>query len=326
LAFCTFGAAILAAAFVPAHGFPLLLVISLAHAAMLAPTTTLADALALRSASQSGNSPGRFEYGWVRGAGSAAFIVGTLVSGQVVNLLGLGSALAAQGLFLLAAAGAAFLVAEVRVPRKDTSQSAKADLAAVSALVWNRPFRRLVLVAAIILGSHAMHDAFAMITWNAAGISPAVGSMLWSGSVAAEVLVFFVLGPWLLRKISPPTAMVIAALAAMLRWAVMAQSPDVLSLALVQPLHGLTFALLHLACMRILVLITPAELAGTAQAVYAFGIVATSALFTFAAGYLYGGFGPGAFLAMSVLAAASLPAIWWLSRALRELPPAERSP
>ena len=52
-----------------------------------------------------------------------------------------------------------------------------------------------MLVAALILGSHAMHDAFAVIRWRAAGVSPALASVLWSESVAAEVLVFFLIGP-----------------------------------------------------------------------------------------------------------------------------------
>lgn len=320
LAICTFGGSLLAAAFLPAHGLPSLLVVSLAHAAMLAPTTTLADALALRTAAPGGGGSARFEYGWVRGVGSAAFIVGAILSGQAVSHLGLGSALTAQALFLVAATGAALMVSEVRVRREHIAQNVTMELPSLSTLVRNRPFRRLVLVASLILGSHAMHDAFAMIAWNAAGISPAVGSVLWSGSVAAEVLIFFVLGPWLLRRISPTTAMIIAALAAILRWTVMAYSPNVLSLALVQPLHGFTFALLHLACMRVLVLITPVQLAGTAQAIYAFGIGAASALLILVSGHLYGGWGSMAFLAMTFLAAAALPAIWWLSRALREMP------
>jgi hypothetical protein len=39
-------------------------------------------------------------------------------------------------------------------------------------------------------------------------------------------------------------------------------------LGLVQPLHGVTFALLHLACMRVIVLVVPLRLAATAQSVY----------------------------------------------------------
>ena len=74
-------------------------------------------------------------------------------------------------------------------------------------------FRQLVLVAALVLGSHAMHDAFAVIRWRAAGVSPAMVSVLWSESVAAEVLVFFLLGPALVTWLTPAGALVVAALA-----------------------------------------------------------------------------------------------------------------
>src|SRR6476469_5862998 len=52
--------------------------------------TNLADAIALAVALPRG-SAARFEYGWARGTGSAAFIVGTLLSGQVVSAWGLPS-------------------------------------------------------------------------------------------------------------------------------------------------------------------------------------------------------------------------------------------
>ena len=52
-------------------------------------------------------------------------------------------------------------------------------------------YRRIVLVAALILGSHAMHDSFAVIRWGAAGIALGAAGLLWSLSVAAEVIVFF---------------------------------------------------------------------------------------------------------------------------------------
>jgi hypothetical protein len=42
-------------------------------------------------------------------------------------------------------------------------------------------FVRMALVAAPLLGGHAMHDAFAERCW----FSPAVSSVLWSESVAA---------------------------------------------------------------------------------------------------------------------------------------------
>src|SRR5204863_2027054 len=104
-------------------------------------------------------------------------------------------------------------------------------------------FRRVVLVAALILGSHALHDTFSVIRWRAAGISPQTISVLWSLSVAAEVVVFFFVGPWLLHRLTPARAIALAAIAGATRWLVAAFATDVAALALIQPLHGITFAL-----------------------------------------------------------------------------------
>ena len=46
-------------------------------------------------------------------------------------------------------------------------------------LVRQRAFVRVTLVAALVLGSHAMHDSFAVIRWTQAGIgNPLVGILL----------------------------------------------------------------------------------------------------------------------------------------------------
>jgi PPP family 3-phenylpropionic acid transporter len=171
-----------------------------------------------------------------------------------------------------------------------------------------------MLVSALVLGSHAMHDAFAVIRWSAAGVSPATASVLWSESVAAEVLVFFLIGPPLVERLGPAGVMALAASAGALRWTVVAVTAAPVALALVQPLHGLTFAALHLACMRLIVTLVPPTLAATAQALYALGAALTVALLTLASGWLYAGLaGPG-FLGMALLCAAALPLIPGLRR------------
>jgi PPP family 3-phenylpropionic acid transporter len=164
-----------------------------------------------------------------------------------------------------------------------------------------------------------MHDSFAMIAWNAAGISPAAGSALWSESVAAEVIVFVAVGPFLLRHLTPEAAMAVSAVACLLRWGLLAQgSSSIVAIAIAEPLHGLTFALLHLSCMRVLANIVPRELAGLAQAIYGTaGVGLASAAVTLLSGLLYADFGAQGFWAMSVLDAMALPAIWRLSRARR---------
>src|ERR687898_283393 len=90
LVVCIALAAFVTLSYLAAHGFWILLGVSLLHAASLAPITILADALALGSAFPPPSSGRRgFEYGWVRGSASAAFIVGTLLSGQAVSAFGL---------------------------------------------------------------------------------------------------------------------------------------------------------------------------------------------------------------------------------------------
>jgi PPP family 3-phenylpropionic acid transporter len=313
LAACAAMAAVASLGYLPAHGFWMLLGVSLLHAASLAPTTVLADALALGSSSPPPGSARRgFEYGWVRGTGSAVFIIGTLLSGQAVGALGLDAIVYLQALLLGLAALAATLVPELVHSR--TVDIARSPAGGVLLLMRLPLFRNLVLVAALILGSHAMHDAFAVIRWSAAGITPATASLLWSESVAAEVFVFFVIGPSLVTRLTPAGALATASVAGVLRWVVMAQTTDVMALALVQPLHGITFALLHLACMRLLAQTVPQGLEGTAQAIYGtVGIGAASALLTLVSGVLYGRLGAQGFWIMGALCAFALP----FSRKLR---------
>jgi MFS transporter, PPP family, 3-phenylpropionic acid transporter len=131
--------------------------------------------------------------------------------------------------------------------------------------------------------------------------------------VAAEVLVFFLVGPAVVSRLTPAGALAIAALAGMLRWTVMAQTADVIALALVQPLHGITFALLHLACMRLIARTVPQGLEGTAQAIYGtVGIGAATALLTLVSGALYGRLGAQGFWGMAALCGLAFPLTWKL--------------
>ncbi|HEY1290743.1 MAG TPA: MFS transporter [Burkholderiales bacterium] len=289
-------AALVTLGYLSARGFWMVLAVMMLHAWALAPMTVLADALALGTRS--------FEYGRVRGTGSAAFVLGTLASGQAIGALGLVAIVPLQALLLGAAAFAATRVAEIEHHPRQKQQTT----AGAGALLRVARYRNLVLLAALVLGSHAMNDAFAVIRWSAAGISAETSSLLWSEAVAAEVLVFWFIGPALIRRLTPAGAMALAAAAGVLRWAVMAQTAHVAAVALVQPLHGLTFALLHLACMRVLGRTVPPGFEGIAQALYAtVGVGAASALLTLVSGSLYGSLGPQAFWFMAALCAAALP-------------------
>jgi MFS_1 like family len=71
-------------------------------------------------------------------------------------------------------------------------------------------------------------------------------------------------------------------------------------MAAIEPLHGLTFALLHLACMRLMSRLVPVRLAARAQAFYGtVAVGAATALLTLLSGPLYQAFGSNAFLVMA---------------------------
>ena len=289
---CAAAAAVVALGYVPARGlFPLLLV-SVAHAAVLAPLTPLADALTLGSA----NSKPGFEYGWVRGAGSAAFIAGTLLSGWLVGPFGLGIIVWLNAGLLAAAASVAWRVpnrmAGISEPRREGGGFR--ELFGISTFV------RLMAVAALIGGSHAMHDGFEVIRWRVAGLTDAQCGLLWAMSVAAEVVIFLWLGPRILRRIGPGPCLMLSAVAGIVRWGAAARTAAFPVMALVEPLHGLTFALMHLACMEVIGRIVPQRLAATAQAFYGtVAMGATGAAMTLASGPLFEQFGAGAFWVMA---------------------------
>jgi MFS transporter, PPP family, 3-phenylpropionic acid transporter len=323
LAACAVLAAGAALLYLAAHGFWTILAISLLQAAALAPLVPLADALSLAHARPQPKEQA-FEYGWVRGAGSAAFVAGALAAGQAVSGYGLSAIIWLSAAALLAVPIAASLVPGF--PAKAASRPAEIARRPWLTLLRQRAFVCVVFVAALVLGSHAMYDSFAVIRWTHAGISPAATGVLWSESVAAEVLVFLFLGPRLLRAVTPAGAMAVAAFCGVVRWGVLAQTVDVIALGLVQPLHGFTFAVLHLAAMRIIGDTVPRDLAATAQAVY--GLVAVggaTAVLILLSGWLYAHFGAAGFWGMAALCVAAFPVIWLLQRTLPLSGPRENS-
>ncbi len=168
--------------------FWLVLLIALVQAAALAPTTSLADALTVNAARpRKAGKP--FEYGRIRGAASLAFLVGTLVIGQLIVPADLSPIIWMNAALLIVAAAATALLpggAPEPDPRADMALAA----AKVRGLLELSPFRVVIVVSALVYGSHALYDAFAVIRWSAAGLPAPVISVLWAEAVAAEVIVF----------------------------------------------------------------------------------------------------------------------------------------
>jgi MFS transporter, PPP family, 3-phenylpropionic acid transporter len=297
-------AAVIASGYGLPAGFTIFLLVSVAHASALAPIVPIADAMTLAAA------PGRFQYGWVRGAASAAFVVGAVSAGQVVQATSFGAIVWMNGTLLALAA-----VAALWLPRNALDRPVAPRQANVRTLFAAPGFLPLMALAALVMSSHALHDGFEVLRWEEGGIGPGSAGLLWSEGVLAEVVVFVVVGPTLLRWLGPAGAAALSASAGIVRWSVTAMTAWLPAMVLVEPLHGLTFALLHLACMQMLSVIVPPALAATAQGIYGGVAVGTmTAIMTLVSGPLYGALGPRAFLAMALLCAAALPIAYAMRR------------
>jgi MFS transporter, PPP family, 3-phenylpropionic acid transporter len=186
----------MAAAIAFAYGFPggfaIFLLVSLAHASALAPIVPIADAMTLAAA------PGRFQYGWVRGGASAAFVVGSVAAGQVIQATSFGGIVWMNGTLLALAA-----VAALRLPRNALDRPVVQRQANVRALLAAPGFLPLMALAALVMSSHALHDGFEVLRWEDGGIGPGAAGLLWSEGVLAEVVVFVVVGPTLLQWLGP---------------------------------------------------------------------------------------------------------------------------
>jgi MFS transporter, PPP family, 3-phenylpropionic acid transporter len=309
LAGCAVLSAAAAFSFLWANTFSLLLVVALIQAAALTPTTSIADALSVNVASP--RMAERLEYGWLRGSASAAFVLGTLTVGQLISPVNLSPIVWMNAGLLLAAAVATALLPSV-ASRAALNQDARSfPVQEMKALLGTSRFRIVILVSALVFGSHAVHDAFGVIRWSDAGISPSTISFLWSEAVIAEVFVFLVAGPALVERFGARGAALLAATAGIVRWSVASVTTSVLLLSLIQPLHGLTFALLHLACMRMMGVLVSTRVAATAQALYAFGSGFVTAALTYFSGTLYALYSGAAFFPMAALCVIALPFAWF---------------
>jgi MFS transporter, PPP family, 3-phenylpropionic acid transporter len=195
LAVCAVLAAGAALLYLAAHGFWMVMAISLLQAAALAPLVPLADALSLAHARPLPNKQA-FEYGWVRGAGSAAFVAGTLAAGQAASRYGLAATIWLSAAALLIVPIAARLVPAF--PVQAASHPAEVPLRPWLTLLRQRAFVWVILIAALVLGSHAMNDSFAVIHWTQAGIGAAAGM----AALCAAAFPFV----WLLRQALAPHA------------------------------------------------------------------------------------------------------------------------
>jgi PPP family 3-phenylpropionic acid transporter len=299
-------AGIIVTAFATALGFlvmgtqhlPLLVLLIYAVTCCLwTPLVPLTDAYALRGVVHYGLS-----YGPLRLWGSAAFVVGALVCGVLVDVI------AARNLiWVIAGTAAVGALVSLALPPLEKSKTAPAATDGPSVLLRDRGFLAIIVASALIQSSHAAYYIFASIAWQQSGFGGLTIAGLWALGVLAEI-VLFALSP---RFTLPPAVLVvISALSAVVRWVITAQDPPIPILAIVQLGHGLTFGLTQVGIMGLMVHHVPGHVMARGQGYLAAcsGIVAS--IVYAASGTIYAHYGQGIYYVMAAMAASGGLVIW----------------
>ncbi|MCW8333834.1 3-phenylpropionate MFS transporter [Vibrio paucivorans] len=237
------------------------------------------------------------DYGRTRLWGSIAFIGGSTVVGFLVAQYG------TNMILYTAMAGVLFsLLVGMRNtnPMPVTEQQDEAERPKLSKLLREWPVVKFLALVALIQGSHAAYYSFSSIYWKGAGYSEDIIGYLWSLGVVAEVAVFALskrlFSGWSLRAL-----FVAAAIGVMARWGLTASTTAIAALVMIQLLHGVTFAMAHIAAIQYIQSSESHKMVAL-QALYnAIPLGAFIALMTTLSGWGYENWGANVFWAMAVM-------------------------
>lgn len=264
------------------------------------PTGPLTDAYALRGVAHYG-----LNYGPLRLWGSAAFVVGALGCGLLVDVIA-----PRHLIWVIAAMAGLGAFASLGLPPLDGLKKPDLTQRDAGALLKDPGFLAIIMASALIQSSHAAYYVFASIVWKQSGFGGLTIAGLWSLGVLAEIVLFAVSPRFTLPY---AVLVVIAASSAVARWIIMAQDPPIAILAIVQLAHGLTFGLTQVGTMGLMVHHVPGHVMARGQGYFAAcsGIVASAT--SILSGMVYARHGQGVYYVMAAMALSG-GVVMWLSR------------
>lgn len=242
------------------------------------------------------------DYGRTRLWGSIAFIAGSTVVGFLVAKFG------SDMIIYTALAGVfASLLFSLRrtTPMPVTTEEEHAERPKLSELLRELSVVKFLVLVALIQGSHAAYYSFSSIYWKEAGYSEDIIGYLWSLGVVAEVAVFAfskrLFSGWTLR-----TLFIVASLGVVARWGLTASTTALVALVMIQLLHGVTFAMAHIAAIQYIQNSEQRKMVAL-QALYnAIPLGAFIALMTALSGWGYENWGANVFWAMAAMGVLAL--------------------
>jgi PPP family 3-phenylpropionic acid transporter len=308
--------AIIATAFVSALGFSIIgslhqpLAVFLAYvvtACLWTPMTPLTDAYALRGVSRYG-----LNYGPLRLWGSAAFVVGALACGLLVDVIA-----AKHLIWVIATVAGLGALVSLGLQPLEVANMVPVATSGPTALLRQPGFLAIIVAAALIQGSHAAYYTFASIAWQNSGLGGLTIAGLWALGVIAEIALF-ALSPRF--TLSPANLVVIAALSAVARWLITAQEPPLPVLAGVQLAHGLTFGLTQIGTMGLMVQHVPGHVMARGQGYLTACTGIVTSIASVLCGAIYAQHGQGVYYLMAAMALVSAVVMWLARHRLEHQP------
>lgn len=237
------------------------------------------------------------DYGRTRLWGSIAFIAGSTVVGYLAAQFG-SDMIVYTALFGMVVGFAFSMRNPNPMPVSDGDEDAIRPK--LLALLKDKEVLAFLILISLIHGSHSAYYSFSSIYWKAAGHAESTIGYLWSLGVIAEVTVFAtakkLFEGWSLQKM-----FFIASLGCLLRWCLTAGTTEIWALVMIQALHGVTFAMAHLAAIQFIQKAPNSQMVPL-QALYnAIPMGAVIAVMTTVSGWGYENFGADVFWAMAVM-------------------------
>lgn len=300
-----------------AEGFAQILACAMLAATCFAPIFPLAEVFSSEASAEHG-----VQYGRIRLWASLSFLAGTLGGGLLLLVLPISSVAVLIAMAQLVSA--LVLLTLPSDPSRAGSQAPRDGALPRRGLrpLLSRSFGLLLLAGSLGQASHAMIYSFSSLLWERAGQSELAIGSFWAVAVIVEVLLLYN-GKMLVERFGAQNLVVAGIAGGVLRWLLMVPEAGYAYWAVVQVLHALSFALLHLATMQCLLLFVPRSARNLAQGVYsaASGGLAMT-LMTWLAGALIGSLGSLTYLLMAAVSLLALAAALALRRISPTVPEA----
>ena len=287
------------------HGFLQILLVWTCLMLPVYAIAPVADAASLRMTARNGT-----DFGAIRACGTVGYMAFNAITGLLVSVLG-AAAFVPLYVFLNVMRGiTALWLPRFRAPPTEEAVAAFVMPKAGRLRDVMQPWFLLPLIgASLVFATHIIINAFAALLWKEQGISEAIiGPLIAIGAFAEATMMF----AWrrVGARVPARTTLLVAALAAAFRWAVMGFSPPVYVLVVLQLLQSLSFALSYLSAVHFIAKWTSEDIAAECQSFFVVLQQAASVVALTGFGWLVGFMGAKAYLVAALFALIGAGCIW----------------